>query len=162
MPAEWEIHEATWIAWPHNATDWPGKFHAISWVYADIVRKLSHIETVHILINDEAAEKRALSILARSGADPRRVRFHRVPNRPRMDQRFRPYLHQEIQRLRESHRCGYKLEFNAWAKYDNWRQDDLVPEKAAKALSLQEWKPTIHLNDGCEHRIVPRRRKHRR
>jgi len=50
MPAEWERHEATWIAWPHNATDWPGKFQAIPWVYADIVRKLSHVETVHILV----------------------------------------------------------------------------------------------------------------
>ena len=26
MPAEWEPHEATWIAWPHNRDDWPGKF----------------------------------------------------------------------------------------------------------------------------------------
>ena len=33
MPAEWERHEATWIGWPHNATDWPGKFPAIPLVY---------------------------------------------------------------------------------------------------------------------------------
>ena len=26
MPAEWEPHAATWIAWPHNRDDWPGKF----------------------------------------------------------------------------------------------------------------------------------------
>ena len=26
MPAEWEPHEATWIAWPHNRDDWPGRF----------------------------------------------------------------------------------------------------------------------------------------
>ncbi|HEX4404497.1 MAG TPA: agmatine deiminase family protein, partial [Polyangia bacterium] len=25
MPAEWEPHEATWLAWPHEAADWPGK-----------------------------------------------------------------------------------------------------------------------------------------
>ncbi len=25
MPAEWEPHEATWLAWPHNPTDWPGQ-----------------------------------------------------------------------------------------------------------------------------------------
>ena len=29
MPAEWEPHEATWIGWPHNASDWPGKFASI-------------------------------------------------------------------------------------------------------------------------------------
>ena len=40
MPAEWENHEATWIAWPHNANDWPDRFAPIPWVYAEIVRKL--------------------------------------------------------------------------------------------------------------------------
>jgi agmatine deiminase len=29
MPAEWEPHEATWLGWPHNADDWPGKFETI-------------------------------------------------------------------------------------------------------------------------------------
>ncbi|HEY2070119.1 MAG TPA: agmatine deiminase family protein, partial [Rhizomicrobium sp.] len=44
MPAEWEPHTATWIAWPHNASDWPGRFQAIPWVYAEIVRHLSAVE----------------------------------------------------------------------------------------------------------------------
>ncbi|HET9364853.1 MAG TPA: agmatine deiminase family protein, partial [Candidatus Angelobacter sp.] len=29
MPAEWAPHAATWLAWPHNKNDWPGKFEAI-------------------------------------------------------------------------------------------------------------------------------------
>jgi agmatine deiminase len=37
MPAEWEAHEATWMAWPHNRTDWPGRFAPIPWVYGEIV-----------------------------------------------------------------------------------------------------------------------------
>ena len=41
MPAEWEPHEATLIAWPHNREDWPGKFPPIPWVYVEIVRHLS-------------------------------------------------------------------------------------------------------------------------
>src|SRR5215468_10193355 len=53
MPAEWEIHEATWIAWPHNAQDWPGKFQGIQWTYVDIIRHLSKHERVHILVNDQ-------------------------------------------------------------------------------------------------------------
>ena len=40
MPAEWEPHAATWLAWPHERTDWPGKFGPIPWVYGDIVRRL--------------------------------------------------------------------------------------------------------------------------
>jgi agmatine deiminase len=41
MPAEWDLHEATWLAWPHNPTDWPGKLDTIRWVYGEIVRKIS-------------------------------------------------------------------------------------------------------------------------
>ena len=40
MPAEWEEHEATWLGWPHNVTDWPGRFAPIPWVYGEIVRRL--------------------------------------------------------------------------------------------------------------------------
>ncbi len=37
MPAEWDTHEATWIGWPHNKTDWPDKIGTIQWVYGEIV-----------------------------------------------------------------------------------------------------------------------------
>src|ERR1700761_7481888 len=76
MPAEFEPHEATWLAWPHNAEDWPGKFQPIPWVYAEIIRHLTRVEDVHILVNDAAAEKRARSILRRSGANLARLHFH--------------------------------------------------------------------------------------
>ena len=58
MPAEWEPHEATWIAWPHNRADWPGKFEPILWIYAEIVRHLARVEQVNILVDDEAARPR--------------------------------------------------------------------------------------------------------
>ncbi|MGA7709604.1 MAG: agmatine deiminase family protein, partial [Acidobacteriaceae bacterium] len=51
MPAEWTPHAATWIAWPHNAEDWPEKFQPIPWVYGEIVRYLAAVESVHILVN---------------------------------------------------------------------------------------------------------------
>ena len=57
MPAEWAPHAATWIAWPHNPEDWPGKFQPIPWVYSEIVRHLSRVEDVHILVNNEDAER---------------------------------------------------------------------------------------------------------
>jgi agmatine deiminase len=46
MPAEWEPHEATWLAWPHNRKDWPGKFTPIPWVYTEIIRHLHERERV--------------------------------------------------------------------------------------------------------------------
>ncbi len=66
MPAEWEPHEATWLAWPHENTDWPGKFTPIPWVYGEIVRHLSRVEKVRILIDDAEAERKARRVLRRA------------------------------------------------------------------------------------------------
>ena len=79
MPAEWEPHQATWLAWPHNPEDWPGKFQAIPWVYAEIVRLLSAREHVQILVDDLRAEHRAQNVLERSGATLDQISFHRWP-----------------------------------------------------------------------------------
>src|SRR5271157_1074692 len=79
MPAEWERHEATWLAWPHNPEDWPGKFQAIPWLYAEIVRLLAVREQVHILVEDAKAELRVFGILERAGANLGRVSLHTWP-----------------------------------------------------------------------------------
>src|SRR5437879_13910031 len=76
MPAEWAPHAATWIAWPHNAEDWPGKFQPIPWVYAEIVRHLSQVEAVHILVNNTDAESHATGHRRRAGANLARLHFH--------------------------------------------------------------------------------------
>jgi len=77
MPAEWEPHAATWLAWPHYKLDWPGKFEPIPWVYADIIRYLSRGERVELIVKDAAAEKDARKILKRAHALNENVRFHR-------------------------------------------------------------------------------------
>src|SRR5205807_4459629 len=79
MPAEWGPHAATWIAWPHHRADWPGKFATIPWVYSEIVQKLCLSEQVRILVNDEAAERRARAQLAKVQIDWERIQFFRVP-----------------------------------------------------------------------------------
>ena len=79
MPAEWEPHEATWLAWPHERTDWPGKFAPIPWVYADIVRHLARVERVRILVQDRGEERAARRILQKSGADLAAVDFFIAP-----------------------------------------------------------------------------------
>ena len=56
MPAEWEPHAATWLAWPHFAGDWPGKFEPIPWVYAEIIRHLACHERVDLVVNDASRE----------------------------------------------------------------------------------------------------------
>jgi agmatine deiminase len=150
MPAEWERHEGTWIGWPQNAADWPGKFAAIPWVYAEIVRLLSQHERVHILVGSEALRRRATGILKRAGANLAQVDFHLWPT----DRVW----------LRDSGPIFVKdsagkvaitdWKFNAWAKYDDWKLDNQVPVHVGKLLNMPQWQPTAQLADGTKHRLV--------
>src|SRR5258708_39128477 len=79
MPAEWEPHAATWIGWPHNKSDWPGKFAPIPWAYGEIVRKLAPGETVRILVESAGHEAQARKVLTKAGVDLSRVDFLRFP-----------------------------------------------------------------------------------
>ena len=134
MPAEWEPHEATWLGWPHNVTDWPGRFAPIPWVYGEIVRKLAEGETVRIIVPSKAHESRARRILARVGAASERVEFFRWPTDRGWTRDFGPIA---VRRERPPREVAIaRFRFSAWAKYPDFRRDDRVPERAAKALGL--------------------------
>jgi agmatine deiminase len=152
MPAEWSMHTATWIAWPHNAEDWPGRFQPIQWVFGDIVRHLAAVEHVHILVNGIPSQRRALSVLERVHADLGQVHFHQW-------QTDRIWLRDSgpiFVRRQQGEPCiaVTNWKFNAWAKYENWHLDDQVPANVAKALKLQQFQPTVKLADGSQHRLV--------
>ena len=150
MPAEWQPHAATWIAWPHNPDDWPSKFQPIPWVYAEIVRHLSHVEDVHILVNDIHAERRATGFLKRGGANMARTHFHHWPT-------DRVWLRDSgpiFVKNAAGDLAVTNWRFNAWAKYDNWHRDDLIPHHVAKLYALPEERPEIPLTDATMHRLV--------
>ena len=149
MPAEWDRHHATWLAWPHNPNDWPGKFQTIPWVYAEIVRLLSAHELVHILVNDAKAEARALTILERAGAVLHQVSFHRWPTNRVWTRDSGPIF----VRSAEGQVAVTNWHFNAWAKYADWQLDDEVPARAAELLGMRQWQPTTEV-EGTARRLV--------
>jgi agmatine deiminase len=150
MPAEWEPHAATWIAWPHNPEDWPGKFRPIPWVYAEIVRHLSRVEDVHILVNDQAAERAATSMLRRGGANLARTHFHHWTTDRVWLRDSGPIFVKDA----DGNLAATNWKFNAWAKYDNWHRDDQIPRHVARLYNIPEIKPEIALPDSKSHRIV--------
>jgi agmatine deiminase len=155
MPAEWAPHAATWIAWPHNPEDWPGKFRPIPWVYAEIVRHLSRVEDVHILVNDVAAERAATSILKRGGANLARTHFHYWPTDRVWLRDSGPIFVKKIDPAASGDDLAVtNWKFNAWAKYDNWRRDDQIPHHVAKLYGMTEIKPEIQQPEGKPHRLV--------
>jgi agmatine deiminase len=134
MPAEWEPHHATWIGWPHNATDWPGKIAAIPYVYGEIVRRLAPGEVVRILVNSAPHEGQARRLLARVGVALDQVDFLRFPTNRGWTRDFGPCF---VRRAGPPAELAIaRFRFNGWAKYRNWAKDDKVPERAARHLEL--------------------------
>ncbi len=138
LPAQWEPHEATWIGWPHQRGDWPGKLTPVKWVYTEIVRKLAPGESVRILVQSTSQENEARRMLGRADVELSRVEFFRWPT----DRGW----------LRDSGACFVKrsgrgsgpgevaisrFRFNAWAKYPNWQRDDQIPVHVAERFGLR-------------------------
>jgi agmatine deiminase len=170
MPAEWESHAATWLAWPHYKLDWPGKFEPIPWVYAEIVRYLSRNERVEIIVKDAAAERLARKSLKRAHALNANVNFHRWPT-DRVWTRdsgcgFVWLCGADIPLRKNSAQAGTPVppgtnvrdagvppgpkqlaaiswRFNAWAKYPNWKRDQKIGSLMAKAAGAKEVLPQV-------------------
>jgi agmatine deiminase len=150
MPAEWEPHEATWLGWPHNPTDWPGKVDTIRWVYGEMVRKISAGELVRILVRNAAEEKLARSYLSRAGANLRRVQFIVHPTNRGWTRDSGPIFVKKRKAesgKRKGETAIVHFHFNAWAKYRDWQKDRKVPETAARLLRKRLFNAE---HDGCD------------
>ncbi len=150
MPAEWEPHEATWLAWPHNPEDWPGKFPSIPWLYAEIVRLLAERERVHLVVEDAKTQSRVSGMLKRAHANLGNVSFHQWPTDRGWTRDSGPIF----VRNAAGQVAVTNWQFNAWAKYDDWRLDDQLPARVGELLGLPEWQPFLQNHDGTKHRVV--------
>ncbi len=139
-PAEWETHRATWLSWPHEQSDWPGKFGPIPWVWAEIVRLISMEEQVELFV-PERAERKVLAILRKAGADLSAVNLHPQPtNRVWMRDAGGIFIQDE-----KGRKGLLDWRFNAWAKYEDWGLDDRLPGAMAAICQLpasRVWQPT--------------------
>ncbi len=136
MPAEFEPHAATWIAWPHHAADWPGKLTAIQWVYVEIARLLARSEPVRILVKDTTMRTRVRRMLAKAQVDESAISFYVVPTNRSWMRDFGPIF---VRRGGEIVMTDWK--FNAWARYSNWRLDNAVNAKLARVLKMERIAP---------------------
>jgi agmatine deiminase len=150
MPAEWEPHAATWLAWPHYRGDWPGKFEPIPWVYAEIIRHLGRHERIELIVNNLAAEKHARKVLTKANALTDNIRFHRWPT-DRVWTRDSGCTFvtpgrvaagdSPAQSKPEPILSAITWRFNAWAKYSNFKNDEKIGRRMAKAAKAPEIRP---------------------
>jgi agmatine deiminase len=147
FPAEWEKHEATWLGWPHNASDWPGKFETIPWVYGEMVWKISAGEKINLIVRHKKDEAHARHVFKQVSVDLQKIQFVTHPTNRGWTRDTGPiFVKRSVAALYErrtstvtdrrynSETAIVHFHFNGWAKYDNWRKDTKVPETAARIL----------------------------
>ncbi len=149
MPAEWEPHEATWLAWPHNPEDWPGKFASIPWLYAEIVRLLAARERVDLIVENASMQKRVAGMLERAGANLNQVSFHRWLTDRSWTRDTGPIFVKNA--AGEIGLTGWK--FNGWAKYGDCQLDAQLAGRVTRLLGLPSWEPSAQ-NESHAKRIV--------
>lgn len=125
LPAEWEPHAATWIAWPHNADDWQGQLESVKVSYHCLIDELSKSEKVEVLCEEE-------SIKAELEAQYSNLEAHHIRTN-------RSWLRDSgpIGVFREGQLCWINWGFNAWALYDDFQLDNNLPSAISKITGLE-------------------------
>jgi len=137
MPAEWEPHEGTWLGWPHELTDWPGKFAPIPWAFAEIVRHLARVERVFLFVENRAAESRVRTILNKSHVNLDKVTFFRAPTDRGWMRDSGPICVKNA----SGSVAFNNFVFNGWAKYSNHKKDAQIVARANKSLKSELFVP---------------------
>lgn len=149
MPAEWAPHRATWIVWPRNRTDWPGKLEPVRWCYVELVRRLSEVEPVAIVFGTAAEERRALGRLGRAGVDLGRIEPCRFPtNRSWIRDAGPTFVTRAGHHATGPEVAMVDWGFNAWAKYSDWSDDNRLPSRIATARRLRRFIARAHGRGG--------------
>ncbi len=136
LPAEWERHEATWLGWPHNRSDWPDRFAPIPWVYAEIVRRISAGEKARIVVESKEHERQARAVLKSANVDVSNVEFFTLRTDRGWTRDSGPQFVKN-----EDGIAQVNFKFNGWAKYPDYKKDRSLPGFISKKLGFKSFLP---------------------
>jgi len=148
MPAEWESHEGTWLAWPHNKETWPGKLPEVEEIYLQMIEALAPHEKVKLLVNTERMRDRVAVQLRARGVSSKNIHYYFIPT---VDTWIRDYGPNFVLRRSDSRKeiAFVKWKFNAWGgKYESLAQDDRIPDQLAPLLGMPVFSPGLVLEGG--------------
>jgi agmatine deiminase len=127
MPAEWEPHAATWLAFPHKQGDWPGKADSIIWVFAEIAKQLTRAERVRLLVRNSSDAARAHNVFARAGANFEQVDCVKCDTNRSWTRDYLPsfLVHGQRGARQRSHSLvAVKWQFKGWNRYPDHQLDN--------------------------------------
>ena len=140
MPAEWEPQKSTWIAWPHNKKDWPGKFEQIPIIFSKIVAEISKVQSVNILAKDKSDFKKALIFLNIFKAKIKNIKIIICKTDRAWTRDFLPIFIKD----NKNRNILSNWEFNGWAKYKNFKNDNKAFLEVKKFKKLKVIKPVYN------------------
>ncbi|MCS6824555.1 MAG: agmatine deiminase family protein [Cytophagaceae bacterium] len=148
FPAEWHMHEATWLSWPHNKASWPGKIESIYYNYARFVKEIAQGEKVRINVCDEAMKYNAISWLQMAGTDLSQVEFYMHPTNDAWCRDHGPAFLINTS-VHPPQKAIVDWGYNAWGgKYPPYHLDDVIPTLIAKRFNLPVFYPNIIMEGG--------------
>lgn len=145
MPAEWERHDAIWLAWPHDNETFP-ELRKVESALCEIIKAIYRHERVNLLVCDGAMKLYSAACLADAGVDPARVHFH---VRKYADVWFRDYGPSFLVNREERSLAMVNWRFNAWGeKYRELIADDEIPLALNSTLKIPVFSPGIVMEGG--------------
>ena len=155
MPAEWELHAATWLSWPRReGISFPESFDRVLPALRAMVEALIQSEQVCINVCNGAHEAEAGEVLR--GLPMERITFYRVPTDEPWCRDHGPIFvtrdreaKSTTGRIRRGELAVVDWDYNAWGnKYPPFDLDEVVPTRVAEILKLPVFYPRMILEGG--------------
>jgi len=132
IPAEWEKHEFTVLAFPPDGKDWPGKYNSVRWCFIEIIKKLTRYEPVILMVKSEKMRDVVAGMLIRAHVDAKKIRYIIKDTNRSWLRDSGPVIVRDDKKRREA----LNFRFNGWAKYSNYRKDQKVPAVLSSFLKI--------------------------
>lgn len=146
MPAEWQPHQAVWLAWPHDEISFPGR---VPKVQSDVVKIISAIHTseqVELFVLDDAMQTKASGMLTAAGVDLSKVTFRQANYMDGWMRDCGPIFVKDP----TGKQLLIKWVFNQWGnKFPDLLPDDALPYKIKAWLNLKMEQPELVLEGGA-------------
>ncbi|MFT4094405.1 MAG: agmatine deiminase family protein [Niabella sp.] len=148
FPAEWHLHEATWLSWPHKEASWPDKIDTIYPYYTQFIKELTKGEAVRINVADKTMQDFATKHLLAKEVDLSKVKFFFHPTNDAWCRDHGPAF--LINPAAAIKKIIVDWGYNAWGnKYPPFDLDDNIPTKIGAAFNIPVVYPGIVMEGGA-------------
>ena len=144
MPAEWEKHEGTLLAWPHNPITWEGILKEAEDIWLQMIEALHHGEKIFLLVDNATEEKKVRGLLQKRHITIGQITFILLVTGDVWLRDSAPIFVKG-----KNDRAAVQWIFNAWGeKYDDIMVDKGLSERIARHMKEKGFSPGIVLEGG--------------